>query len=295
MNMKRITLLAFCLLSSGCVNFASFNDHELSNYKISRDEYLFERTSVSTIDKTVGIKELWDARPQQDRAFTKKMPDLSLELTQILLGYFNEYKVFKEIHYPPKPGDDLIIEGSINRFFTKSGKCMVFSPFDFCVEDQVDITLEVKDNVSGATIAKLNGKGDNSNAGSWIMQGCLTCALNNAVKELVKQCHDKYITGLNYNKIDYSDGINSEEASFIAQKYWLDKFWSTASQYKLPPSVEDAESVRRGEWLVEFVDNPYNVYVVFVDKNTGKITFADSVYNDDATKILSGDLTLFKR
>jgi len=279
--MKIVIVLAFCMVFGGCV----------FNYSISHTQVHGEGTSKKAINMTAGIKTLNDARPSGDRRFTMKMTDLPAKLTEKLFDHFQAAGIFREVHYPSQPEDVLMIEGTINRFMTYSRKCMGFSPFDFCVNDYVDITLTIKDSSSGVIIAEFNGTGGDWNGGSWIREGNLNQAFKEAAKELLEQCYYQIIVGLNYQKVDFSDGVDKQEALYIAQKYCAqNNFTHVAYERKhFFPPLEQGVNDSDGQWLVKFIKNPYNIYLVFIDKQTGKVNEDKAVYNEDAAKYFPSD------
>jgi len=76
-------------------------------------------SSAKKIDKTAGLNMLVDKRPGSDIAYTESIKDISEKVTSKLLEDFDKSKLFKEIHYPAQPGDDIVIDGTIDRFMWK--------------------------------------------------------------------------------------------------------------------------------------------------------------------------------
>ena len=100
----------FVIVLSGC---ASLNGNVPFRYQPSL------LSSTKKIDKVVGLNMLIDKRPEIDAAYTKTISDVSEKITSKLLEDFNTSKIFKEIHYPPQQGDDIVINGTIDRFMWK--------------------------------------------------------------------------------------------------------------------------------------------------------------------------------
>jgi hypothetical protein len=114
----------------------------------------------------VGLNMLVDDRPSGDIAYTKSIKDLAEKVTSKILEDFDKSKLFKEIHYPAQPGDDIVINGTIDRFMWKLYATPIsYMPFLClvvyfgvpCNEAYgiAGITLEVKDNKTNSLIAKL--------------------------------------------------------------------------------------------------------------------------------------------
>ncbi|MBU3895981.1 hypothetical protein KKG36_01580 [Patescibacteria group bacterium] len=136
--------------------------------------------SEKRINKIVGLNSLTDNRPLKERdnlpPYSKLEQPVSDIVTSILLKDFKKSQLFKEIHYPAQPTDDIIINGSINRLFgdykvTSWGKfrqdfgiVTLFPVFwlpAICVPisqeyTAIDISLEVKDSKTGVIIASFN-------------------------------------------------------------------------------------------------------------------------------------------
>lgn len=122
--------------------------------------------SSKTIDKTVGINMLADKRPEGDVSYTKSIKDIPEKITSKFIEDLEKSKIFKEVHFPAQQTDDIVIDGSIDRFMWK----LYASPISYipflnlviyfgvpCNEAYgiTGISLEVKDNKSGAIIGKL--------------------------------------------------------------------------------------------------------------------------------------------
>ena len=163
-----ILILGFCL---GCA-------HQL-RYKDSLFEYRITSIPANQrIDRVVGLNLLLDQRPENE--INKRPPDKRLyynftqAVTDLLLQDFQKSQLFKEVHSPAQATDDIIINGSINRFFWEGWKKTwlgnaygqwwgaLFPPIslillfgapyanEYCI---IEISLEVKDNKTNATLA----------------------------------------------------------------------------------------------------------------------------------------------
>jgi hypothetical protein len=147
-------LLFLMLLFSGC---ASLNSSIPFQYQPSLV------SATQRIDKTAGLNMLLDKRPEGDIAYTKSIKDLSEKVTAKLLEDFDKSKLFKEIHYPTKSSDDIVINGRIDRFMWKfystpiSYIMPLFVYFGMPAYEAYGIaaiTLEIKNNKTGAVITK---------------------------------------------------------------------------------------------------------------------------------------------
>jgi len=78
----------------------------------------------------------------------------------------------------------------------------------------------------------------------------------------------------NMKYVDYSDGINQQEAKYIAQKYCLDK--KIRDVYICCPEVEQT-FLKPGVWEVRFQQKSFGQmeyhYTLFIDENTGNVTY----------------------
>lgn len=174
-----IWIILICLsLCSGCASSSNRYINFLSQYHIS------PLPSEKRINKIVGLNNLTDNRPLKEKDdlpfYCGKLDKPASDIvTLILLKDFKKSRLFKEIHYPAQPTDDIIINGSINGLFTDFkltswGKfsevdfpIIRFFPFLFCWPDifgvpvsegytVIDISLEVKDNKTGVIITPIN-------------------------------------------------------------------------------------------------------------------------------------------
>ncbi len=74
----------------------------------------------------------------------------------------------------------------------------------------------------------------------------------------------------NIASVNYSDGVNSEEAKFIAQKYCVDSDNCDCKGYAISSAhVADGD----GEWVVSFtgIRKLFTVLYVYINKETGKV------------------------
>ncbi len=71
------------------------------------------------VDKIAGINMLTDNRPKGDISYTVSIKDISEKVTSKLLEDFEKSKIFTEIHYPAQLDDDIVINGTIDRFIWK--------------------------------------------------------------------------------------------------------------------------------------------------------------------------------
>ncbi len=155
---KKITLLFILGLSmivlNGC---ASLNGDVPFRYQPSLV------SCNKKIDKTVGLNMLLDKRPDGDKAYTESIKDVSEKVTAKLLEDLDKSKIFKEIHYPSQVGDDIVINGTIDRFMWKFyAKTIYYIPvlnlvcyFGVPYADAygiAGITLQVKDNKTGKVL-----------------------------------------------------------------------------------------------------------------------------------------------
>lgn len=174
--MSKKILIGFALLTLGLCTGCAHQYH----YKENLFDY--QPTSVplrQRIDKVVGLNTLLDQRPENE--LSKRPPDKRLyhdfaqNVTDFLLQDFQMSNLFKEIHSPAQTTDDIVISGSINRFFFEGWKktwlgnayeswwgfffppislSLLFgAPYanEYCI---IDISLEVKDNKANTTLAR---------------------------------------------------------------------------------------------------------------------------------------------
>jgi len=209
---KRI-LIGFTLLTlwfcAGCVH----------QYHYKENLFDYQPTSVSVrqrIDKVVGLNILLDQRPENELG--KRPPDKRLyhnfaqNVTELLLQDFQKSQIFKEIHSPAQATDDIIISGSITRFFfegwekTWLGKAyeswwsFFFPPIslsllfgvpyanEYCI---IEISLEVKDNKANAILANFT---ESAKAVQGISMG--TNKLGQDVTEAFRQVAEKLKSNL---------------------------------------------------------------------------------------------------
>ena len=144
----------FLLISSGC---ASLNGNVPFQYQPSLTSF------AKKIKRVVGLNMLRDRRPEKDRAYTKGIKDLPEKVTSKMLDDFRYSNMFTEIHFPAQKEDDLVINGTINRFKWKMyAMPIAYIPYvNFIMffglpateaYGIVDIHLQVKDNQSGAIL-----------------------------------------------------------------------------------------------------------------------------------------------
>ena len=107
---KGIALVAIAcgiLASSGC---ASLNSSVPFQYQPSL------LSSGQPIDKSAAFTLLTDDRPEKDRKYTKSIKDVPDKITSKLIEDFQASRLFKDVHYLPQDGDDIILSGTIRRF-----------------------------------------------------------------------------------------------------------------------------------------------------------------------------------
>ena len=169
-------------------------------------------SSVKKVDKTVGLNMLSDKRPEADLAYTKSIKDISEKVTSKLLEDFEKSKMFKEIHFPAQAGDDIIIDGTINRFMWKLYATPIsYIPilnlacyFGVPVNDVygiAGIALEVKDSKSGKIIGKFeeSSRVDNSYTLYNFKAGEAGNELQDAFRDVSKLLKIDLLTKVSYN------------------------------------------------------------------------------------------------
>lgn len=170
---KRILITVLVLVLGFCTGCA----HQ---FRYKEDLFNYQPTPIlahQRIDKVVGLNVLLDQRPDNERGNIP--PDKRFHryfaeaATELLLQDFQKSQLFKEIHSPAQPTDDIVIDGSINRFFFEAwertwlgnayeqGWSFFFPPIslsllfgapyanEYCI---IEISLEVKDNKTNATL-----------------------------------------------------------------------------------------------------------------------------------------------
>ncbi len=106
---------------------------------------------------------MMDDRPKSDSIYTKNISDIPEKITAKLLEDFNASHIFKELHYSSRGSDDIVINGRVDRFTwklysTPLGYVPLVSYFGISTLQAygvATITLEIKDNHSGAVIATI--------------------------------------------------------------------------------------------------------------------------------------------
>lgn len=157
---KFIFLLFALFFIATCYGCASLNANVPFRYQPSLV------SSTKKIDKTVGLNMLLDKRPEGDIAYTKSIKDISEKVTAKLLEDFKTSNIFKEIHYPAQTEDDIVINGTIDRFIWK----LYATPISYIpilnlviyfgvpmneAYGIASISLEIKNNKTGMVIGKL--------------------------------------------------------------------------------------------------------------------------------------------
>lgn len=157
---KALLILALLFLLISLCGCASLNGNVPFQYQPSLI------SSTKTIDKTVGLNMLFDKRSEKDIKYTESIKDISEKITSKLLEDFEKSKIFKEIHYPARPEDDIIISGTIDRFIWQMYSTTInyipginlaiyFGVPCYKAYGAAGITLEIKDTESGLTIGTL--------------------------------------------------------------------------------------------------------------------------------------------
>jgi len=202
-----VLALGFCV---GCAHRFPYKENPLD----------YQPTPIPAhqrIDKIVGLNLLLDQRPENERG--KLPPDKRLyhnftqSFTNLLLQNFQKSQIFKEIHSPAQPTDDLIINGSINRLFfegwekTWLGKAyeswwsFFFPPIslsllfgapyanEYCI---IDISLEVKDNKTNTTLARFT---ESAKAVQGISMGTNECGqdVTQAFQQITKELKENLL------------------------------------------------------------------------------------------------------
>jgi len=129
--------------------------------------FSYEPSSVAVsknIEKTAGFNLLLDKRPESDIAYTDVIKDVSEKVTVKIIEDFDRSKIFKEIYFPLRGNEDVVINGTLNRFMWKKHvwKWEYIPGVDLLLElmgvpgmtfdATADITLEFKDAKSGEVL-----------------------------------------------------------------------------------------------------------------------------------------------
>lgn len=154
---------------------------------------------------------LIDKRPEGDVAYTKSISDISEKITSKLLEDFNASKVFKEVHYPPQREDDIIINGTVDRFMWKfyatpiyyipilNLVCYFGVPYSEAY-GIAGISLEIKDNKTGAIIGTLqeSSRFDSSYTFYNFKAGDAGTELEDAFRDTAKKLKEDLLTRINF-------------------------------------------------------------------------------------------------
>lgn len=193
-----------CIILSVLTGCASLNSNTPFRYQPS----LISQSS--SIDKIAGIKILLDKRPKEDIAYTKNITDVCEKVTAKLLEDFKTSGIFKEIHYPAKSGDEVVIGGSIERFTWK----LYSTPLGFIPligylgvptlkgEGIATIVLEVRDAKTDAVIATLeeSAKIENYFTVYNFKIGDSGTELEDAFREAGRKLKEDLLTKVNWKK-----------------------------------------------------------------------------------------------
>jgi len=197
-----LIFIGLLLVVSGC---ASLNANVPFEYQPSFV------ANARTIDKVVGLNMLLDKRPESDIAYTKSIKDVSEKITSKLLEDFDKSKIFKEIHYPAQSKDDITINGTVDRFMWK----LYSTPISYipllnlviyfgvpCYESYgvADITLEIKDNRTGAIIVTLkeSSKIETSYTLYDFKAGEAGAELSDAFRDVAKKLKEDILTKVSF-------------------------------------------------------------------------------------------------
>lgn len=199
--MKRLCLaLVATILISGCAS-------------ISYKPTVSLPDSPKTINARVKVEILVDKTPEEDKdskvgGVSATAPgtlagELGFEVTDAILVDFNNNQVFQEIKKRIE-NPDLIIKGSINRFYGKAGineLGWITLPIDIIwllglpiqtEEGMVDITVSVS-KPNGTLVAEYNGKSEYTDTYSMYNNVTLNVPskLNKSFSVAIKQIRDK--------------------------------------------------------------------------------------------------------
>lgn len=151
----------------GCVCLLIIISFSGCTHLNSEVPFSYEPSSVAvskSINKTVGFNLILDKRPESDVACTNMIKNISEKVTVKIIEDFDRSKIFKEIYFPPQGNEDIIINGTLNRFMWKKHvwEWEYIPGIDLLLEIMgvpgstfyatVDITLELKNAKSGVTL-----------------------------------------------------------------------------------------------------------------------------------------------
>ena len=96
------------------------------------------------------------------------------------------------------------------------------------------------------------------------------------ISVLLGGCATPLSINRNAAAVNYSDGIDEQEAGYLAQKYFLDQGIKDAV---ISFPIVEEHIFNRGRWKVTFQKKDLShSYIIFVDKETGKVT--DFIYEE---------------
>lgn len=174
--------------------------------------FQYQPSLISTskkIDKTVGINLIEDARSQdQIKSMDKAIKDVPNKVTYKIMEDLRVSSIFKEVNFPAKETDDIVINGKLNKFNWKVNTNF-FALFTYLyifglpIEEhvgEVDITLELVDKHSGRVLAVVQG--DDVEKVSYTMYnmsvGEFGSELAEAFRESVKEAKEKMISEIKF-------------------------------------------------------------------------------------------------
>ncbi len=202
---KNVLLIAVALFSvgllSGCASLKGNVPFQYQPSLISNTE---------RINKSVGFNIVKDGRSQQDiKSNEKTLKDVPNKVTYKMMEDFKSSGIFEEVNFPSQESDDIIINGTLNRFSWKVNTnwfSVIFFPLVYLglplethVGD-VDISLEIVDKESGKVLGNIQGSGSESSTYSLYNYpvGEFGSELAEAFRESVKQLKEKMLSEINF-------------------------------------------------------------------------------------------------
>ncbi|OGX08710.1 MAG: hypothetical protein A2Z88_01815 [Omnitrophica WOR_2 bacterium GWA2_47_8] len=166
-------------------------------------------SSDKKISRNVGFNIVKDARSEGEIKSTERtIKDVANKVTYKMMEDFKSSNIFQEVNFPPKDSDDIIVNGTIERFSWKVNTnyfaiityLMYFGvPIEEHVGD-VKIVLEIVDKRSGKILGTIDGSGSQRLNYSLynLSVGETGSELAEAFRQSVKQLKEKILSDITF-------------------------------------------------------------------------------------------------
>ena len=195
-----VVLVCFLAVFSGCTSLKGNVPFQYQPSLIS---------STKKIDKIVGFNIVKDGRSEKDiKSMEKTIKDVPNKVTYKIMEDFKSSNIFREVNFPTRDTDDIVINGTLHKFNWKVNTnwfaiLTYLMYFGLPVEEhvgEVDISLEIVDNNYGKVLGTIRGSSlDKLNYSIYKMSvGEAGSELAEALRETVKELKEKVLTEINF-------------------------------------------------------------------------------------------------